>query len=74
MRRRHDQIFRAVIEEGVASGEFTVTGVDTVLHCMHAGMSQAPIWCAGLKGQRLTADIDELTDTVTMLVGELPAN
>ena len=74
MRRRHDQIFRAVIEEGVASGEFTVTGVDTVLHGMHAGMSQAPIWCAGLKGQRLTAAIDELTDTLMMLVGELPAN
>ena len=37
-------------------------------------MSQAPIWCAGLKGQRLTAAIDELTDTLMMLVGELPAN
>jgi AcrR family transcriptional regulator len=73
LRLRHDQIFRAVIEEGVASGEFTVTGVDTVLHCMHAGMSQAPIWCAGMKGQRLTAAIDELTDTLMMLVGELPA-
>jgi AcrR family transcriptional regulator len=73
LRHRHDQIFRAVIEQGVASGEFIVTGVDTVLHCMHAGMSQAPTWCTGLKGQRLTAAIDELTDTLMMLVGELPA-
>jgi len=59
-----------VIEEGAATGEFTAP---TVLHCMHPGMSQAPVWCGGLKGQRLTAAIDELTDTLMMLVGELPA-
>ncbi len=29
----------AVVEEGVAAGEFTVTSVDTVLRCMHAAMS-----------------------------------
>ncbi len=58
LRRRHDQVFRSVIEEGVASGEFTVTSVDTALRCMHAAMSQAPVWCAGLQGQRLAAAVD----------------
>ena len=73
LRRRHDGVFRAVVEDGVAAGEFTVTSVDTVLRCMHAAMSQAPVWCAGLQGRRLTAAVDELTDTLMMLVGERPA-
>jgi AcrR family transcriptional regulator len=72
LRRRHDQVFRTVIEQGVAAGEFTVTSVDTALRCMHAAMSQAPVWCAGLRGQRLAAAVTELTDTLMMLVGELP--
>ena len=49
-----------------------MTDVDTALRCMHAAMSQAPVWCAGLRGQRLAAAVDELTDTLMMLVGELP--
>ena len=53
LRRQHDQLFRRVVEEGVASGEFTVTSVDTALQCMHAAMSQAPVWCASLTGQAL---------------------
>jgi hypothetical protein len=57
----------------VAAGEFTVTSVDTALRCMHAAMSQAPVWCAGLQGRRLTAAVAELTDTLMMLVGERPA-
>jgi AcrR family transcriptional regulator len=72
LRRRHDQVFRSVIEQGVASGELTVTTVDTALRCMHAAMSQAPVWCAGLRGLRLAAAVAELTDTLMMLVGELP--
>src|ERR1700684_2784052 len=31
LRRRHDQLFRQVIEEGVRSGQFAVTGIDPVL-------------------------------------------
>lgn len=73
LRRRHDGVFRAVVEDGVATGEFVVTSVDTALRCMHAAMSQAPVWCAGLQGRRLTAAVDELTDTLMMLVGERPS-
>jgi hypothetical protein len=73
MRRRHDQVFRRVVEEGVASGDFTVTAVNPVLQCMHAAMSQAPLWCASLTGQALDDAIGELTDTLMMLVGERPA-
>ena len=73
LRRRHDWLFRQVIEEGVASGDFTVTGIDPVLQCMHAAMSQAPLWCASLDDRAIDEAIDELTDTLMMLVGKLPS-
>lgn len=72
MRRRHDRVFRVIVEAGVATGEFTVTGVDPALRCMHAAMSQAPAWCSGRTGADLEAALDELADTLMMLVGRLP--
>ena len=70
LRARHDGLFRGLIEEGVTSGEFRVTSVPTALRCMHASMSQSPVWFAGLRGRRLADAVDELTDTLMMLVGE----
>lgn len=72
LRRRHDGVFRAVVERGIASGEFSVTSVETTLQCMHAAMSQAPLWCENLTGRQLDQALDELTDTLMMLVGERP--
>ncbi len=72
LRRRHDSVFRRVVEDGVASGEFTVTGVEPVLQCMHAAMSQAPMWCGSLRGKARDRAVDELADTLMMLVGVAP--
>jgi AcrR family transcriptional regulator len=72
LRRRHDQLFRNIVEQGIAEGDFTVTSVDAVLQCMHAAMSQAPLWCGALSGRALDNAIDELTDTLMMLVGKPP--
>ncbi|MBY8855690.1 TetR/AcrR family transcriptional regulator [Nocardia sp. CA2R105] len=72
LRQRHDQLFRRLVEAGVESGEFTVTGVDTVLQCMHAAMSQAPLWCADLTGKAQQHAVAELADTLMMLVGINP--
>lgn len=69
LRRRHDQIFRAVIEEGLAAGEFAVVTVDTTLQCMHAAMSQAPTWSAHLAEPDRGKAIDDLTETLMALVG-----
>lgn len=69
LRRRHDQVFRTVIENGVTTGEFTVTTIDTVLQCMHASMAQAPTWMAHLSSHAREQATDELTDTLAMLVG-----
>jgi AcrR family transcriptional regulator len=68
LRRRHDRVFRAVVEEGVASGEFAVTGVGTTLQCLHAAMAQAPLWCGGLDAAARERALDELTDTLMKLV------
>jgi hypothetical protein len=66
-------VFRAVVEEGVSNGDFTVTALDPVLQCMHAAMSQTPAWCAHLSGRARQRAIDTFADTVMMLVGVLPA-
>lgn len=72
LRRRHDSVFRTVIEDGLTSGDFVVTAVDPVLQCMHAAMSQAPAWCAHLSGRARERAIDTFADTVMMLVGVRP--
>jgi AcrR family transcriptional regulator len=72
LHRRHDSVFRTVVEEGVDAGDFTVTAVDPVLQCMHAAMSQAPAWCAHLSGRAQDRAVDVFADTVMMLVGVLP--
>jgi AcrR family transcriptional regulator len=72
LRRRHDRLFRDVVEEGVATGQFVVVDVDTTLHCMHAAMTQASDWYRGLRGVRLDHAVDRLAATLMMLVGQLP--
>lgn len=69
LRRRHDALFRAIIEQGVAAGSFRVVDIDTALQCMHASMSQAPLWCAGLSERAQRKAIDNLADTLMMLTG-----
>lgn len=72
LRRRHDRLFRDLVEEGVAAGEFAVVDVDTTVRCLHAAMTQAPSWYRGLRGAKLDAAVDRLTDTLMMLVGQRP--
>jgi AcrR family transcriptional regulator len=74
LRRQHNAVFRRVVEEGVAGGDFTVTSVDTALRCMHGAMSQAPLWYHHKKGRALESALDELADTLLMLVGVLPGS
>ena len=73
LRRQHNAVFRRVVEEGVAGGAFVVTSADAALRCMHAAMSQAPLWYRSKKGRALDCALDELADTLMMLVGVQPA-
>jgi AcrR family transcriptional regulator len=68
LRRRHDRVFRAVLTEGIATGEFSVVALPATLQAMHAAMSQAPLWCSGLEGAEQDRALDELTDTLMKLV------
>jgi len=72
LRRRHDRLFRDIVEEGIASGEFVVVDVDTTLHCLHAAVTQAPAWFAARHGAAFDQALDRLVDTVLMLVGVGP--
>jgi len=68
LRTRHDRVFRSVLDEGVASGEFAVVSTDATLQCMHASMSQAPEWCGSLRGRARERALDDLADTLMKLV------
>lgn len=72
LRRRHDRVFRDVVEEGMAAGEFVVVDVDTTLHCLHAAMAQSPIWYRGMRGAVFDRAVDRLVETLILLVGVRP--
>ncbi|MCV7205243.1 TetR/AcrR family transcriptional regulator [Mycolicibacterium peregrinum] len=44
MRRRHDAVFRRVVERGVAVGEFTCPDVNVALQCLHGVLNQSSVW------------------------------
>ncbi|WP_135457904.1 TetR/AcrR family transcriptional regulator [Mycobacterium sp. DL99] len=44
MRRRHDAVFRRVVDRGVADGEFTCPDVNVALQCLHGVLNQSSVW------------------------------
>lgn len=44
MRRRHDAVFRRVVERGVDSGDFGCPDIDVALQCLHGIMNQSSVW------------------------------
>jgi TetR/AcrR family transcriptional regulator, regulator of autoinduction and epiphytic fitness len=43
-RRRHDAIFRRVVEAGLAAGEFDCPNPDVALQCLHGVLNQSALW------------------------------
>jgi AcrR family transcriptional regulator len=43
-RRRHDAIFRRVVEAGIAAGEFDCPNPDVALQCLHGVLNQSALW------------------------------
>ncbi|WP_067686778.1 TetR/AcrR family transcriptional regulator [Nocardia jejuensis] len=62
MRRRHDRIFREVIDRGIASREFDCPDPSVALHCLHGILNHASIW--------LRPDADSQGRTREAVVGE----
>ncbi|WP_430331089.1 TetR/AcrR family transcriptional regulator [Rhodococcus sp. ACT016] len=44
MRRRHDAVFREVVERGVTNGEFTCPDIDVAMQCLHGILNQSAVW------------------------------
>jgi AcrR family transcriptional regulator len=44
MRRRHDAVFRRVVERGVASGEFGCPDIGIAMQCLHGILNQSAVW------------------------------
>lgn len=44
MRRRHDAVFRKVVQRGVSEGEFTCPDVNVALQCLHGILNQSSVW------------------------------
>jgi AcrR family transcriptional regulator len=63
IRRQHDEIFRAVIQRGIETGEFAGPGVDDgsiALRNLYGAMNHVPTWFRG----RRRRDFDEMADAV----------
>lgn len=73
LRVSHDALFRALVEEGLASGEFQVTSASASLECIYAAINTAPLWIHRASRKRAQQQIDDLIETLLMVVGILPA-
>jgi AcrR family transcriptional regulator len=59
LRRQHDEIFRSVVREGIASGEFDVDE-QVAMHNLHGAMNYVPVWFR----PRRKKDVDEMAAVV----------
>lgn len=62
MRRRHDRLFREVVDAGIAAGEFDCPDPPVALHCLHGILNHASIWLrpdADPDGRTRAAVVDE---------------
>jgi TetR/AcrR family transcriptional regulator, regulator of autoinduction and epiphytic fitness len=44
MRRRHDAVFRTVVERGIADKEFICDNVNVAMQCLHGILNQSSVW------------------------------
>ena len=50
LRHRYERVFRRVIDEGVASGEFSMPSVTVARFCIQGALAYLPIWYKSNKG------------------------
>lgn len=68
MRRRHDAIFRRVIEAGLAAGEFRCEDLDVALQCHHAIINNLSGWVGRIADTAAAAAAREATIDAVMRV------
>lgn len=74
MRRRHDAIFRRVIEAGMSGGEFRCEDLDVALQCHHAIINNLSGWIGRIADPAAAGAAREATiDAVLRVVGAVDA-
>lgn len=68
LREEHDSVFRAVMQAGVESGEFSTADANIALHCIYGAINYAPVWVRGTSRSPITRLIDTMCDTLLKLV------
>jgi TetR/AcrR family transcriptional regulator of autoinduction and epiphytic fitness len=67
-RRRHDAIFRRVVEAGLAAGEFDCPSADVALQCLHGVLNQSSLWIRpSLSDQRRAELREAVVDTAARM-------
>jgi TetR/AcrR family transcriptional regulator, regulator of autoinduction and epiphytic fitness len=68
-RRRHDAIFRRVVEAGLAAGEFDCPNPDVALQCLHGVLNQSALWIRPVMPAEQKAELRELVvDTAARML------
>lgn len=69
-RRRHDAIFRRVVEAGIAAGEFDCPDADVALQCLHGVLNQSSLWIRPSLPPERRAELRELVvETAARMLG-----
>jgi len=68
-RRRHDAIFRRVVEAGLAAGEFDCPNPDVALQCLHGVLNQSSLWIRPSLPPEKKAELwDAVVDTASRML------
>jgi AcrR family transcriptional regulator len=66
LRRQHDEIFRSVVRDGIASGEFDVD--ETIaMHDLHGAMNYVPVWFKARRKKDVDATVTAVADNLLRL-------
>jgi AcrR family transcriptional regulator len=68
LREEHDTVFRAVMESGVQSGEFSTMDANVALHCIYGAINYAPVWIRARGRAAVTRVIDSMCETLLKMV------
>jgi TetR/AcrR family transcriptional regulator, regulator of autoinduction and epiphytic fitness len=68
-RRRHDAIFRRVVEAGLTAGEFDCANPDVALQCLHGVLNQSSLWIRPSLPPEKKAELwDAVVDTASRML------
>jgi AcrR family transcriptional regulator len=66
LRRQHDEVFRSVVREGIASGEFDVD--ETIaMHNLHGAVNYVPVWLRAKRKKDVEAMAAAVADNLLRL-------